>query len=255
MFDWHIFLKGFASMVTKIPMTLAITGVSAVSGFFIALIFALVKINKVRVLHRIVDGFISFLRGTPVILQLYLVYYVIPIMFDTLAVKSGWSFRSTQIPIFALVVFALGFNLSSYLTETIRSGLEAVDKGEVEAALSLGMTGGALFRRVVFPEAIRIFIPNFSSNLIACLHGSSLAFYVTLVEITGEANIFAQYNWRYLETFLGAGILYWAITAGIETLTHLAERYLNRAEREIKKNPDNPANIKAYQIKPMNQEA
>jgi His/Glu/Gln/Arg/opine family amino acid ABC transporter permease subunit len=234
MFDFPIFVRGFISLAAKVPMTLAVTGVSLVAGFILALVFALIKMYKLRVLQHIVNGLISFLRGTPVVLQLYLVYYVIPVLYDTLAAKMGWSFRASQIPVFVLVVFALGLNLSAFLSETIRSGLEAVDKGEIEAAYSLGMTGPMLFRRVIFPEAIRIFIPNFSTNLIACLHSSSLAFFVTLVEITGQANIFAQFNWRYLEVFLAAGILYWAITAAIEVLTHAAERYLNRADREIK---------------------
>jgi L-cystine transport system permease protein len=233
-FDWQIFINGFISLVTKIPATMAVTGTSAVFGFLTALVFALIKEHKIRGLHRIVNGIISFLRGTPVILQLYLVYYVIPILYDVLAVKMGWSFRSNQIPIFVLVVFALGLNLSSFLAETIRSGLEAVDRGEIEAGYSLGMTGPMLFSRIVFPEAVRIFIPNFAVNLIACLHGSSLAFFVTMVEITGQANILAQFNWRYLETFLGAGLIYWIITAGIEMLSHLAERYFNRADKEVK---------------------
>jgi L-cystine transport system permease protein len=169
--------------------------------------------------------------GTPA-RSVYLVYFAIPVLYDRLAIWAGWTFRSNQIPIFIIVVFAFGLNLASFLSETIRSGLEAVDKGEIEAGYSLGMTGALVFRRVIFPEAIRIFIPNFSSNLIACLHSSSLAYFVTLIEITGQACILAQFNWRYLETFLAAGILYWAITASIEVLTHLAETWLNRSDRE-----------------------
>jgi L-cystine transport system permease protein len=245
MFDVPIFFSGLAGLITKVPVTLAVTGASAVTGFLIAMVFALIKIHKVRILYHLVNGLISFLRGTPIILQLYLVYYVIPMLFDTLAIKAGWTFRSNQIPIFVLVVFTLGLNLSSFLAEVIRSGLEAVDRGEIEAAQSLGMSDAMLFRRVVFPEAVRIFIPNFASNLIACLHGSSLAFFVTLVEITGAANILAQFNWRYLETFLGAGILYWGITISIEALSHLAERYLNRSDREVKKRPIRPLNAAA----------
>jgi L-cystine transport system permease protein len=237
MFDVPIFLKGFVTLVSKLPVTLAITGASAVFGFVVALTFALIKMRKVRILYHLVNGLVSFLRGTPVVLQLFLAYFAIPVLFDSLAAKMEWAFRANQIPVFVLVVFALGMNLSAFLSETIRSGLEAVDKGEIEAGYSLGMTGGMVFRRVIFPEAIRIFIPNFSTNLIASLHSSSLAFFVTLVEITGQANIFAQFNWRYLEVFLGAGILYWAITILIETITHVMERYLNRADREAKKNP------------------
>jgi L-cystine transport system permease protein len=237
MFDFSIFLQGFISLIKKVPMTLAITGISAIFGFVVALLFALIKIHKVRFFYHIVTGLISFLRGTPVILQLYLGYYVIPLFYDIFAQQFGWTFRSHQIPIFVIVIFALGMNLSAFLSETIRSGLEAVDRGEIEAGYSLGMTSAMVFRRVIFPEAIRIFIPNFSTNLIVGLHSSSLAFFVTLVEITGQANIFAQFNWRYLEVFLGAGILYWAITILIETITHVVERYLNRADREVKKNP------------------
>jgi His/Glu/Gln/Arg/opine family amino acid ABC transporter permease subunit len=133
MFDWAIFINGFISLATRIPVTMAVTVASAVFGFITALVFALIKQHKVRGVHHVVNGLISFLRGTPVILQLYLVYYIIPILYDVLATKMNWSFRSNQIPVFVLVVFALGLNLSSFLAETIRSGLEAVDHGEIEA--------------------------------------------------------------------------------------------------------------------------
>jgi L-cystine transport system permease protein len=231
-FDIHIFSQGFISILSKLPITLVITLTSAIFGFVIAVLFALTKTYKVKILCPIVNGICSFLRGTPILLQLYLIYFLLPILIDIFAEFTGIPFKGKDFPVFIMVVFALGLNLSSFLSETIRSGLEAVDKGEIEAALSLGMTNGQLFREVIFPESIRIFIPNFAVNLIICLHGSSLAFYVTLVEITAQANIFAQFNWRYLEVFFGAGIIYWALTAVIELLTHLAENYLNRGERD-----------------------
>jgi His/Glu/Gln/Arg/opine family amino acid ABC transporter permease subunit len=230
MFDVSIFLQGIISIAAKIPVTLALTGCAAVFGFIMAVIFALIKMYRVRVLYHIVNALISFLRGTPLILQLYLAYYIIPMLYDSFAASMGWSFRAAYIPVFVLVVIAMGLNLSSFLAETIRSGLEAVNKGEIEAAFSLGMTGGMVFRRVLFPEAVRIFVPNFVSNLIVCLHGSSLAWFVTLVEITGQANIFAQFNWRYLEVFLAAGLFYWGITICIEIISHLAEQRLKRPQ-------------------------
>jgi L-cystine transport system permease protein len=214
-------------------MTLAVTGASTLFGFIIAVFFALVKTYKVRGLHRVVQAFTSFLRGTPVILQLYLVYYVLPMLYDVLALRMGWNFKSNQIPVFILVMTALGMNLAAYLSEAVRAGIEAVDSGEIEAAASLGMAARDIFRRVIFPGAFRVFLPNFSTNVIICLHGSSLAFFVTLVEITGEANILAQYNWRYLETFLAAGLIYWGITVCIEALTQTAELRLNRANQTV----------------------
>lgn len=228
-FDPQIFLFNLVGMIGKIPVTLGLTLASTVLGFFFGLLDAIIIRYKVKILKPIVVGSISFLRGTPIILQMYVIYYLLPIFYDTLAEARGWNFRSNQIPISFMVILALSLNLSAYLAETIRSGLEAVSKGEIEAAYSLGMTEGMVFHRIIFPEAIRIFIPNFSSNLINCLHGTSLAFFLSLVEITGKANILAQYNWRYLEAFLGAGLLYWGITMGIEVLTHFAEKHLNKA--------------------------
>lgn len=229
MFDWKYFIEVFINISGKIPITIALTISSFLFGLIIGFLLALVKIYKIKIILPLVKAMISFLRGTPVILQLYLVYYFLPAVYDGFAQKMGWSFTSDKIPIFLLVLIALGLNLSAYLAETIRSGVESVSEGEIEAAVSLGMTGGMVFKRIIFPEAMRICIPNFSTILINSLYGTSLAFYVTLVELTGQANILAQDNWKYLETFLGAGLIYWALTILIETATHFIEKFLNKS--------------------------
>ncbi|MDR2106489.1 MAG: amino acid ABC transporter permease [Coriobacteriales bacterium] len=229
-FDPDFFLESLAKVASKIPLTLELTLLAFSLGFVLGLIFALLKINRVPVLFHAANGLISFLRGTPVILQLYLIYYLIPVLIGNFMQALNIPFESSEIPAFALVTIALGLNMSAYLAEAIRSALEAVSKDEIQAAYSMGMTSTMVFQRIVFPEALRVGVPNFSTILIGSLHATSLAFFVTLVEVTGQANINAQENWRYLEAFFGVGVVYWVITLAIEFATHVFERRLNRSQ-------------------------
>jgi len=231
LFDMDFFFKSFSKLLDKIPLTLELTVSAFALGFLLGLAFALVRMHRLRGLSQAVSGLVAFLRGTPVLLQLYLIYYLVPSLLEGAAAQAGLTIEPGDIPPFVLVLIALGLNMSAYLSEAIRSALEAVSKGEIEAAYSIGMTGPVVFRRVILPEGLRVGTPNFSTILIGSLHATSLAFFVTLVDITGQANINAQENWRYLESFLGVGIIYWAVTILIEVGTHALERRLDRAGR------------------------
>lgn len=230
-FDFSFFLEAFFYIWRAVPLTLQLTIGGFVLGFLLAFLCALAINFNLWGLKQFLQFLISFVRGTPMVLQIYIIYYAVPFLVQLIVEQLGGSFSGNQIPTILLVIIALALNRAAYLTETIRSGLEAVNKGEIEAAYSIGMTTGQVLRFVTLPQAIRICLPNFSTNLINILHGSSLAFYATLLEMTGTANIFAQENWRYFETFLAAGLIYWILTILIEVLTQMLENRLNRHER------------------------
>ncbi len=232
-FDFSFFLEAFIYIWRAVPLTLQLTIGGFGLGFILAILCALVINFNIMGLKQILQFFISFVRGTPMVLQIYIIYYALPYVVQLIVEKLGGTFRGNQIPTILLVIIALALNRAAYLTETIRSGIQAVSREEIEAAYSIGMTTGQVLRFVTLPQTMRICLPNFSTDLINILHGSSLAFYATLVEMTGTANIFAQDNWRYFETFLAAGLIYWMLTIIIELITHHLERRLNRHERAI----------------------
>lgn len=232
-FDIGFFADSFLKIWEAVPLTLELTIGGFALGFLIALLCAVLIYFKIPFITQVLKFLISFVRGTPMVLQIYIIYYALPYFIQVIADKLGSDIDPYKIPTIILVIIALGLNRAAYLTETIRSGIEAVSKGEIEAAYSVGMTTVQVLKQIIIPQAIRICIPNFSTNLINILHGSSLAFYATLLEMTGTANILAQENWKYFETFLAAGIIYWLLTIIVELATFGLEKRLNRHNRTV----------------------
>ena len=230
-FDVAFFIESFFKIWQAAPLTLELTLGGFGLGFLLALICAILLYFNVPVAKQIIQFVVSFARGTPMILQIYLIYYALPYFLQLIVEKMGGTFDGGSIPTLLLVIIALGINRAAYLTETIRSGIEAVGKGEIEAAYSIGMTTMQVLRYITIPQALKICIPNFSTNFINILHGSSLAFYASLLEMTGTANILAQNNWKYFETFLASGLIYWLLTILVELITYGIERRMSRHER------------------------
>ncbi|MDT3425886.1 L-cystine transport system permease protein [Paenibacillus forsythiae] len=221
----------FLQLLSALPMTLLLTGVPAAGGLLIGTGVAFIRHYRVRGLHLIVAGYVAFIRGTPALMHLFLVYFGSPVIIDFFARKLGLDFNSASIPILYYVFLAFSLTAGAYLSEFIRAGLLAVDKGQVEAAYAVGMTALQAFRRIVLPQALAVSLPNMTNVVIGLLHGSTLAFTVTVLEVFGKANIVANQNWKYFEAFIAAAILYWGITILLETASARLEKRINRYHR------------------------
>lgn len=233
-FDWKFFWEVVRASSKAIPLTLYLSLWSFFFGLLIALVIAILRYKKILILDKLAGFYVSFIRGTPVILQLYLVYYIIPALVDNFMIRHGFSFRMNQVEIKKLVVLTLSINISAYLAETIRGGLASLGRSEIEAALSVGMTGGQVLKRIIIPQVLVISIPNFSSHLIGIIQATSLAFYVTLVEITGTARIMAMDNWNYYEAYLATGLIYWLLTVAVEVVTFIVEKVVEKRGYSLK---------------------
>jgi L-cystine transport system permease protein len=132
--------------------------------------------------------------------------------------------QTNAIPVSLFVLFALSLSAGAYLSETIRSGIVSLPKGQVEAAYATGMTTFQVMRRIVLPQAFAGSIPNFTNVFVGFLHTSSIAFIVSQKEITGAANIVASTNLKFLEAFIAAGMIYWGLTILIEVLSSWIEK-------------------------------
>lgn len=117
------------------------------------------------------------------------------------------------------------------MSEVIRAGLLAVNRGQLEAAYSIGMTTPQALRRIVFPQALGASLPNLSNSVIGMLHGSTLAFAVSVVEINAKAQIVASTNWKFFEAYLAAAVIFWGLTLLIERLTAVIEKRINMYNR------------------------
>ena len=145
LFSLRAVFEAIPGILQNLPITLLLTVGGAVFGIMLAMVFAVVKINRVKVLYPIQAFFVSFLRGTPLLVQLMLTYFGIPLLLKAINQQYGTSFNINEIPasVFAIVAFA--FNEAAYASETIRAAILSVDPGEIEAARSLGMTNKQVY--------------------------------------------------------------------------------------------------------------
>jgi L-cystine transport system permease protein len=222
--DLSFIWTAFVLLLPAIPNTLYITVVSVSCGFIIGTIVALSRIYKIPVLSQLGTSYVTFIRGTPMLTHLLLIYVGLPLIIDGLAAKYGWSFNSVSIPMIGFAYISFSITAGAYMSEVIRSGIMAVNKGQLEAAHSIGMTTIQALRRIVLPQAFAAALPNLSNNLIGMLHGSTLAFTVSVVEINAKAEIVASTNWKFFEAYLAAAIIFWGLTILIERGTALLEK-------------------------------
>jgi len=231
-FDFGQVFKQIPNILKYLPITLEIAVIATFFALIVGFGVAMVKIKNVKVLGPICAFYVSFTRGTPVIVQLYTTYYGIPFLFNWLNGEFGFHLNANGIPpiIFALVALAL--NDAAYASESIRAAIEAVDRGQWEAAMSLGMTNWQMLRRIIIPEALVVALPSLGNAFIGMIKGTSLVFVTAVVEMTAAGRLIAARNFRYFEMYVSLAIIYWVITMLTSKLLTLWENKLKCNEHQ-----------------------
>lgn len=207
-----------------LPLTLFMTFTPVCLGILIGIIVAFVRIKQLKILAPLLNFYVSFFRGTPIIMHIMLIYFGIPIVVDAMAQALNLDFQSNTIPILFLVLLALTLSAGAYASEIIRSGILGVPQGQLEAAYAVGLTFSQAMRRLILPQAFSQSIPNFTNVFIGFLHATSLAFFVSIKELTGAANIVASVNLKFLEAFIAVGLIYWGVSIVVEWFAHQIEK-------------------------------
>ncbi|MGX7091463.1 ABC transporter substrate-binding protein/permease [Hutsoniella sourekii] len=221
------------TILSKLPITLLMTLVSALIGLSLGFIIAITKIRGVPVLSQLFNVFVSFMRGTPQLVQLFLAFYGFPLVVRWLNQQFGWTFDVNNIPALTYVFIAFGLNEAAYNSETFRAAILSVDQSEVEAAKSIGLTSSQTMRRIILPSALIVAIPNLGNSLISLLKGTSLAFTVTIIDIMGQARIIAGSNLRFFEAYIAVALIYWICCILIEQAVKWLEGRLNVDNHEL----------------------
>lgn len=236
-FDIKLVFEQIPKLLEYLPVTLIITLVSMFFGILIGLLIAIIKINKIPVLSQICSIYTSLIRGTPILVQLYLTYFGIPILLKYINYYNNTDYNVNNIPPMIFVLVAFSLNEAAYNSETIRAGIQSVDKGQIEAAHSLGMTPFQVLRRIIIPEATIVSLPSLGNGLISLIKGTSLAFICSVVELTAQGKIIAGNNYRYFEVYLSLAIIYWGLTLIIERVIKLIEKKLNVPDKVLIEEP------------------
>ena len=234
-FDWQLVFTEIPLLLKYLPVTIQLTLIALIIGWVAGLFLAIVKIHRIPVLQQLCTLFVSVVRGTPIIVQLYLTYFGIPIFLKYYNFYNGTSYNVNGIPPIIFAIVALGLNQSAFDSETIRAAIQSVEKGQVEAAKSLGMNGLQIFFRVLLPQAVTVAIPSLGNSLIGLVKGTSLAFTCSVVEITAQGKILAGNSYRYFEVYCSLAIIYWVITIFIERLFTYIEKKMSVPEQIAEK--------------------
>ena len=223
LFDVSLVFTSIPELLKKLPITLELALSAMLLGLALGLVMAIIKMKKIKILTQITNLLISLLRGTPVIVQLYVAFFGIPMFFQAINQKFGTDLAVAKIPGFAYAMVALGLNQAGFMAEIIRSALQSVDNGQIEAAHALGMTYAQALRRIILPKAIEVALPTLGNSLISIIKGTSLAFTCAVVEITAQGQIIGGKTYRFFEVYVSLAIIYWVITLIIEQLIRVIE--------------------------------
>jgi putative amino-acid transport system permease protein len=202
---------------------LSVTMEMAILGFcfaiILAVILAVVRVFKLPVLHNFASLFISFFRGTPLLVQLFLLYYGLPQVMPIFAAVDA----------FSAAIIGLSLHFSAYMAESIRAAIMGVNKSQMEACLSIGMTRLQAMRRIILPQAARVATPSLMNYFIDMIKSTSLAFTLGVAEIMAKAQMEASSSFKYFESFLAVALIYWAVIEIFSRLQHYLETRMNRA--------------------------
>lgn len=201
-------------------LTLQLLAIALLAGGLAALPLALLRVHPSLWVHGPVWCFTYALRGTPLLVQLFLVYYGLA-QFELVRASFAWPWLQSA---WFCACLAFALNTCAYTTEIIAGALRATPHGEVEAARALGLSPAQVWRRIVLPSALRRALPAYGNEVVLMLHGTALASVVTLLDLTGAAREVNSRHYLPFEAFLTAGAIYLAVTLAIVGLQQLLEK-------------------------------
>jgi L-cystine transport system permease protein len=231
-FDVRFFIDTFLIALTGIPVTLILSVIPFLIAIPLGIGIAFLRLKKVIGASQLFAVYSSFALGTPLIIQIYLCYYVLPKALAEFVKFLGIGIDIYAIdPIFyALLVFT--FNTTASMTETFRSALNAVDQGQHEAGLAVGLSGFRSFSRIVMPQVFLIALPNMATTAVNLMKGTSLAFVMAVHDVMAKARIEGIYSYKNIESYLGAFIIFFILCFVTERLFKLLESRLNAPWRK-----------------------
>ncbi|MGT2744430.1 amino acid ABC transporter permease [Streptococcus phocae subsp. phocae] len=213
MINLKLIADSLSFVLAGLPYTLGISGLSFVSGLLIGLCLALVSRGKNKLINHLVRAYISVMRGVPMIVVLFVLYFGLP-------------YYGLELP--ALLCAYIGFSLVSaaYIAEIFRSSIDAIDKGQWEAAKALGVSYSSITTKIILPQAFRIAVPPLGNVVIDMVKSSSLAAMITVPDIFQNAKIIGGREWDYMSMYVLVALIYWTIAFVLERAQGVLEEKL-----------------------------
>ncbi len=217
---WDIFIKyyiGAGLLWSGIGYTLLLSAITVFFGTLLGSLMAIGKRSKFKPLVFVITAFVEVLRGTPALLQLYIAYFVIPMMLNMPGLSP-----------FTSVAIAMSLNSAAYVSEIIRSGIEAVDKGQTEAARALGLTGRTAMIKIVLPQAVKNILPALGNEFITVIKETALASTFFVGDLMTTYKVINGFTFQTIPVLFDLGIFYFALTFSLSKLLGLFERRMKK---------------------------
>ncbi|MCR1835128.1 amino acid ABC transporter permease [Oceanobacillus caeni] len=232
--DFEFLIDTFFIALSGVPVAMIITVISLLIALPLGFLLALTRINKMPILSQFSRVYVSFVRGTPVIVQIFIIYNSVPLLLATIFEKYNIQMNVYDVnPIwYALIVFSL--NTTATLIEVFRSAINTVSKGQLEAAYSVGLTTVQAFIRIIIPQTLVVGLPNICNATVNLIKATSLGYAMSLPEITLKAQVAANASYNYIEAYMDIFIIYLMICS-------LVEYGFKRMEKRLRKYKIAPA--------------
>ena len=217
-FDVNYFMRVFPIIIRALPITISISIFAMAIGLAIGVAVTFLRRSQLGILNKTFDAYVSFFRGTPLMVQLFIFFFGLPQILPLLS----------KVNAYYAAVIVLFINASAYISEVVKATIDAVDKGQLEAALSVGMSRFQAMERVVLPQAFKIAVLPLGNTFISLIQGTAITFMLGLKDIMGISKVNAAASYRFLESFLAVGIIYWIITLVVTRINIAIETKLSK---------------------------
>jgi octopine/nopaline transport system permease protein len=228
--DFAFMAETFVKLLEGIPLTLNLAFASVALGAVVAMLLAAMRMSGLAALDWFARGYVFVFRGTPLLVQIFLIYYGLGQFRPTLQAMGLWGFFREP---YWCALLGLTLNTAAYASEIIRGGLQSVPHAQIEAAKACGMSRLLLFRRIIFPIAVRQALPGYGNEIILMVKATSLASIITMMEVTGIAHKLISQTFRAIEIFIVAGAIYlilnFLVTRAIQALEWWLSPHLRNA--------------------------
>ncbi|MDR2795324.1 MAG: amino acid ABC transporter permease [Spirochaetaceae bacterium] len=217
-FRWENALYFLPKVISALPVTLGIVLVATASGLVLGLAVALLQVERVPAARRLCRLYVSFIRGTPIIIQMFIVYYGLPL----LLMKIGIDITRTDKIWFVYITY--GINSGAYFSEIFRSAILAAPGSQWDAAAAFGLTRAQTYRRLILPQSVVIAIPAFGTMMTGLLQDTSLAFTLGILDVIGRVRALGALTSRILEGYVVAALVFVALSLALEKLFGFIEK-------------------------------
>ena len=226
------YLEGIKTAAFGIGTTLYVTAGALIIGLVIGLVMALGKLSGRKLFRWPASIYVEIIRGTPLFVQVLIMAYGIPQVVNSL---SGGKVSFNWDPIVIVGILACGLNSGAYLAEIIRSGIQAIGKGQTEAARSLGMSKSMTMTSIILPQAFRIILPAMANEFVTLIKETSILSYVGIVEITREGMLWASRDFKSFPAYIGVAVVYMCMTIPLSRLVAYMETRMSSGQTQVRK--------------------